>query len=233
MDGNPSYQVDLGAALRWAIATFRSNFLAFISLAAVVTAVQFLQIVSISPLENFFVECVDPQTPGQQAACTSSIGSPAMISAVLVIGLQILIYLTTVGVIRGALWSTGGRSPDFSALLTGKNLGVYLVVAFFYALLLGLGILMLILPGLLVILFLQFAPYFAVDQGTGLFRSFAGSARIARKNFGAATMATLVNLVALLVGGMFFGLITLVALPFAALFTAYIYRQMLGQSVVG
>lgn len=62
MDGNPSYQVDLGAALRWAIATFRSNFLAFISLAAVVTAVQFLQIVSISPLENFFVECVDPQT---------------------------------------------------------------------------------------------------------------------------------------------------------------------------
>lgn len=224
--------VDVGQALRWSWETLRRNFLAFLALAAVVTAAQFLQIVSLEPLQGLLVQCVDPQTPGQEAACTSALGSPALVQIGIVLVLQVLIYLTTVGVIRGALWATQGRAPAFDALLSGRNLLVYLVTQVVYSLLVGVGVLLLIVPGILVILFLQFAPYFAVDRGTGLAASFAGSVRIARQNFGAAFVAMALNLVVLLIGSMLFGLLTLVALPFVALVTANIYRQMNSETVL-
>lgn len=223
--------VNVNVGIRWSFDTFRRNFLAFLALAAVVTAVQFLQVVSLSPLQDLLIDCVDPQTPGQEAACTSALGSPALVSIGVVLVLQILIYLTMVGVIRGSLWATRGRIPAFDALLSGQNLLVYLVVQVAYALLVGIGVLLLILPGILVILFLQFAPYFAVDRGTGLAASFAGSIRIVRRNFGAAFVAMALNLVVLLIGSMFFGLLTLLALPFVSLVTANFYRQMNGEPV--
>ncbi len=224
--------VDVGQALRWSLDTFRRNFLAFLSLAAVVTAAQFLQVISLEPLQGLLVQCVDPQSPGQEAACTSALGSPALTSIGIVLFLQVLIYLTTVGVIRGALWSTQGRTPAFDALLSGQNLAVYLVTQILYSLLVGLGVLLLIVPGILVILFLQFAPYFAVDRGTGLGASFSGSVRIVRANFGAAFVAMALNLTVLLIGSMLFGLLTLVALPFVALVTANLYRQMNSETVL-
>lgn len=224
--------VNVNQAVRWAFATFRGNLLAFLSLAAVVTAVQFLQVVSLDPLQNLLLDCADPQTPGQEAACTSALGSPALVSIGLVLILQILIYLTMVGVIRGALWATQGRIPAFDALLSGRNLLVYLVVQIVYALLVGIGVLLLIVPGILVILFLQFAPYFAVDRGTGLVASCSGSIRIARRNLAAAFVAMALNLIVLLIGSMIFGLLTLIALPFVALVTANIYRQMNGEAIV-
>ena len=225
-------QVNVNLAIRWSLDAFRKNFLAFLALAAVVTAVQFLQVVSLNPLQELLIDCVDPQTPGQEAACTSALGSPAIVSIGLVLILQILIYLTMVGVIRGALWTTRGRMPAFDALLTGQHLLVYLVVQVVYALLVGIGVLLLIIPGIVVILFLQFAPYFAVDRGTGLAASFAGSFGIVRRNFGAAFVAMALNLVVLLIGSLLFGLLTLVALPFVSLVTANLYRQMNGEQVV-
>lgn len=224
--------VNVSQALRWGFDTFRGNVLPFLSLAAVVTAVQFLQVVSLNPLQELLVDCVDPQTPGQEAACTSSLGSPALVSIGVVLILQVLIYLTMVGVMRGALWATQGRIPAFDALLSGHNLLVYLVVQVAYSLLVGIGVLFLIVPGILVILFLQFAPYFALDRGTGLVASMSGSFGIARRNLGAAFVAMALNLVVLLIGSMLFGLLTLIALPFVTLVTANIYRQMNGEAVI-
>lgn len=224
--------VNVSQALRWGFDTFRGNVLPFLSLAAVVTAVQFLQVVSLNPLQELLVDCVDPQTPGQEAACTSSLGSPALVSIGVVLILQVLIYLTMVGVMRGALWATQGRIPAFDALLSGHNLLVYLVVQVAYSLLVGIGVLFLIVPGILVILFLQFAPYFALDRGTGLVASMSGSFGIARRNLGAAFVAMALNLVVLLIGSMLFGLLTLIALPFVTLVTANMYRQMNGEAVI-
>jgi uncharacterized membrane protein len=56
--------------------------------------------------------------------------------------------------------------------------------------------------------------------------------RIVRANFGAAFVAMALNLTVLLIGSMLFGLLTLVALPFVALVTAHLYRQMNSETVL-
>ncbi len=44
---------------------------------------------------------------------------------------------------------------------------------------------------------------------------------------------TVLNALVLVLGGLFFGILTLLTLPFATLFTAYLYRTFNGEPVLG
>ena len=220
-------------AAGWAIGTFRRNLLAFIALAAIVTAVQFLQQLSLGPLNDVVNECSAPQTPGQQAACASALATGALTSGLLTLGFAILTIVVTVGVIRAALRATRGQEPGFDALLDGHNLGRYLLFQLLYALMAGFGILMCVLPGLLVIFFFQLGPYFVLDRGMRIGEAFVASARLIRQNLAAAFLMTVLNALVLLLGGLFYGVLTLVTLPIATLFTAYLYRRFNNEPVIG
>ncbi len=212
-----------GAAL-WSVRTFRTNLLAFVALAAIVTAVQFLQQISLRPLNDVVNQCADPQTPGQQAACTSALANQALTSGALTLLFAIVTIIVTVGVIRGALRATRGQLVGFDALFDGTNLGRYLLFQLVYAFLAGFGILLCILPGLLVIFFFQLGPYYVLDRGMGVREALVASAQAIRRNLAAAFLMTVLNALVLVLGGLFFGILTLLTLPFATLFTAYLYR---------
>ena len=137
------------------------------------------------------------------------------------------------GVIRAALRSTQGREPGFDALLDGHNLGRYLGFQLLYAMMAGLGILLCVIPGLLVIFFFQLGPYFVLDRGMRIGEAFAASARLIRQNLPAAFLMTVVNALVLLLGGLVYGILTLVTLPLATLFTAYLYRRFNDDPVIG
>jgi uncharacterized membrane protein len=228
---DPAMQVR--AAASWALATFRRNFLAFVALAGIVTAVQFLQQLSVRPLTNVLNECSDPQTPGQQAACANALATEALAPALLTLAFAILTVVVSVGVIRAAIRATLGQEPGIEALIDSHNLGRYLLFQLSYAFMAGLGILLCILPGLLVIFFFQLGPYFVLDRGMGVRQAFVASARAIRENLAAAFFMTIVNALVLLVGGIFFGALTLVVLPIATLFTAHLYRQFNDEMVIG
>ncbi|MDA2988028.1 MAG: hypothetical protein O2815_03010, partial [Actinomycetota bacterium] len=132
---DPAAQVR--AAVAWALTTFRRNALAFIALAAIVAAVQFLQQVSVQPLTDVVNECSDPQTPGQQAACANALATQVFTSGTLTLIFAVLTIVVTVGVVRAALRATLGQEPGFDALLDGHNLGRYLLFQLAYALLVG------------------------------------------------------------------------------------------------
>jgi uncharacterized membrane protein len=51
------------------------------------------------------------------------------------------------------------------------------------------------------------------------------------KNLGPAIVMTLLSTLVLVVGGAFYGILTLVTLPFATLFMAHMYRQFNGEAV--
>lgn len=221
------------AAARWAFATFRRYLLAFVALAAMVAAIQFLQQLSVRPLTNILNDCADPQTPGQQAACADALVNDAFTPALLTLVFAAVAIVVSVGVIRAAIRVTLGQEPGIDALLDSHNLGRYFLFQLAYAFLVGLGILLCILPGLLVILFFQLGPYFVLDRGIGVRKAFAASARAIRENFGAAFFMTIVNALVLLVGGILFGILTLFALPLATLFTAHLYRQFNDEAVIG
>ena len=225
--------VQVRAAAAWAISTFRRNLLAFVALAAIVTAVQFLQQMSVRPLTNVVNECADPQTPGQQAACTNALATQVFTSGTLTLIFAVLTIVVTVGVVRAAIRATLGQEPGFDALLDGHNLGKYLLFQLVYALLAGFGFLLFVLPGLLVIFFFQLGPYYVLDRGMRVGQALGASAKAIRRNLPAAFIMTLLNALVLLLGSVFFGLLTLLTLPIASLFTAHLYRQFNDESVIG
>jgi Predicted integral membrane protein len=102
-----------------------------------------------------------------------------------------------------------------------------------YAFLAGFGILLCKLPGLLVIFFFQLGPYYVLDRGMGVREALVASAQVIRRNLAAAFLMTVLNALVLVLGGLFFGILTLLTLPFATLFTAYLYRTFNGEPVLG
>jgi uncharacterized membrane protein len=229
----PDPRAQVRGAAAWSLRTFRLHLLAFVALAAIVTAVQFLQQLSLRPLNDVVDQCADPQTPGQQAACANSLASQALTSGALTLLFAIVTIIVTVGVIRGALRATRGQLVGFDALFDGTNLGRYLLFQLVYAFLAGFGILLCILPGLLVIFFFQLGPYFVLDRGMGVREALTASAQVIRRNLAAAFLMTVLNALVLVLGGLFFGVLTLLTLPFATLFTAYLYRVFNEEPVVG
>lgn len=221
------------AAAVWAVGTFRRNLLAFVALAAIVTAVQFLQQLSVQPLTNVINECADPQTPGQQAACFNALAGEVLAAGLLTLVFAVVTIVVTVGVVRAAIRATLGQEPGLDALLDGHNLGRYVLFQIAYALMAGFGILLCILPGLLVILFFQLGPYYVLDRGMRVREAFAASALAIRRNLPAALLMTVLNALVLLLGSLFFGLLTLLTLPLASLFTAYLYRRFNDETVIG
>lgn len=228
---DPTSQIRDAAA--WAIGTFRRNLLAFVALAAIVTAVQFLQQLSVQPLTNVINECADPQTPGQQAACFNALATEVLAAGLLTLVFAVVTIVVTVGVVRAAIRATLGQEPGFDALLDGHNLGRYVLFQITYALMAGFGILLCILPGLLVIFFFQLGPYYVLDRGMRVRDAFAASAMAIRRNLPAALLMTVLNALVLLLGSLFFGLLTLLTLPIASLFTAYLYRRFNDETVIG
>ena len=111
-------------------------------------------------------------------------------------------------------------------LTTGEHLGAYLVVAIVYGIASFAGLVLCFIPGIIVIFLFQFAPLYALDKGQGVGEAFGNSYRAVTSNFVPVLLAALVNIVASFLGGILFGVFTLITLPFAALFTVHIYRQL-------
>ena len=231
--GNAS-QVDIGNAFSWALAKFQQHAVTLIGLAAVVFVLHAIQSIITNVLvNNANNNCVNTQIT-QDAngnvnisnGCTTGLFANLGITLVLSIVFSILIALATIGVYRAAIRRTQGVTPSFDQLTTGENLGAYIAVAIVYFLASAVGLVLCILPGLVVIFLFQFSPFYALDKGQGVGEAFGNSYRAVTANFVPVLLAALVNIVASILSGFLFGLLSLVVLPFASLFTAHVYRQL-------
>jgi uncharacterized membrane protein len=236
-DMNPSggaagAPASVGAAVSWAFDRFRANAAGFVGLAAVVTVIYVLQNIGTNPLQNILIDCSNPETPGQLNACTAALGLSAILAIVIALAFALIAFIAQIGVQRAAIRSTQGIPPSFSEMFTTQNLGRYILYMIVFAILGVLGLILCILPGLLVFFFLQLGPYYILDKGLSVGDAVKASVEAVRRNVGPALIMTIVNVLVQLLGGMFFGLLTLVTLPFAALFTAHMYRQFNREPIV-
>jgi len=216
----------VSAAITWAFDRFRAHAAAFVGLAAVVTVIQILQQIGTRPLENILIDCSDPQTLGQTNACNAALGAGALTAIGITVLFLILGVIATVGVQRAAIRTTQGVTPTFSEMFTTENLGKYLLLTLVYVLLVVVGVMLCILPGIIVLFLLQLGPYYVLDKGYGVGQAIRASVRAVMGNIGPVLVMTLFNGLVLILGGMLYGILTLVALPFATLFTANMYRQL-------
>ena len=225
-------QVDVGAAFSWAISKFGQHAAIFIGLAAVVFAIRLIEAILSRVIFNALNNCDNPNViVGSNGAisiqnCTVSFGTSILVNVLLGIAFGVLVFLATVGVYRAALKTSLGESPSFQNLTSGENLGAYVVVAIVFGIASIAGLALCILPGLVVIFLFQFAPFYALDKGQGVGDAFGNSYRAVTANFLPVLLAAVINIVATILGGLLFGILTLVLLPFAALFTVHIYRQL-------
>jgi uncharacterized membrane protein len=191
-----------------------------------------MQNVGTAPLQNILVDCSNPETPGQLNACTAALGLSAFVAIGISLFFALVAFIAQIGVQRAAIRSTQGVPPSFSEMFTTQHLVTYILYMIVFAILGVLGLILCILPGLIVFFFLQLGPYYILDKGLSVGDAIKASIEAVRRNIGPALIMTMINVLVQLLGGMIFGLLTLLTLPFAALFTAHMYRQFNREPIV-
>jgi uncharacterized membrane protein len=223
--------VDIAAAFQWAINKFGQYAVIWIALAAVVAVIRLIGALFSNWLINRSVgNCgtivVTDNGAITSGSCAASLGATIFAGIITAIVFGVLAWLATIGLVRAGLKTSLGQVPGFNDLTTGENLGKFIVVAIVYGLLSGIGLVLCILPGLIVIFLFQFSPFYALDKGQGVGEAFGNSYKVVTGNLIPVIVTALVNAVASFLGSFLWGLLTLVALPFAILFTVHVYRQL-------
>ena len=124
---------------------------------------------------------------------------------------------------------TKGRLNDLYA--HAHLLGKYIVAAILYGLMVAVGIVLLIIPGIILAIMFGFYGYFIVEQGMGPLEALKASARLTagqRWNlFGFSLVIIVINIL----GALFFGIGLLLTVPVTIMARAYVYRRLRGLGV--
>jgi uncharacterized membrane protein len=165
---------------------------------------------------------------GDAFAGTSWGITPGALAALLgaVAALQVVTVLLQVLGARFGLALVDGRPMGARAFWTPRGLGRPVATALLLAVLTGVGMLLLYLPGLAIALLGQYAVYLSFDRGFGPVTAIRESARLAGRHLG--TTVLLVLAVALLgsVGSLVCLVGLAVAYPVGFATTAWLYRQL-------
>jgi uncharacterized membrane protein len=223
--------VSIADAARWSWLALRTNLLGFVLLAAVATILGFLQTSAAQPLNDRLVQCQATADPVEQLACLQAQGTSLVPVLAVSLGAVVLQLIASVGVYRASLAATEGTPPDFSMLINGRHLGTYIVLVLVWLLMFAVGFAFCILPGLLVLYWLQFAPYFVLDRGYGIGEAISSSFRLVTRHARQSLGLLAINIGGFLVGSLLLGLPNLVTLPFTLLLGAVLYRAFNAEAV--
>ena len=216
----------IGSSLAWAWNTFRANPAVFVVTALVVAGIQFGQQIAVQPMNDALIACLQVQTVGQQNACESGVTNAAFSSAIGFIFFLALTVLATIWSIRAALMAYAGRPLTIPDAFSMHNAAAF-AVAVLSVLVVGItGFALCIIPGILALFLLQFAPFFALDTGAGPVDALRASAQLVRRAPALCLALLAFNVSMFILGGLFLGIPTLLTLPLAALTTAHVYRRL-------
>ncbi|MCU0302023.1 MAG: hypothetical protein MUF35_10555 [Candidatus Nanopelagicales bacterium] len=141
------------------------------------------------------------------------------------------------GLIRAALEILDGRRPQIGDLLSTDGIGVYLVASLLVSVLVTVGLVLCIIPGLIIAFLLQFYGYAIVDRRVDAATSapqsdpigaLRASFQVTSSNVGGLLALSIVNLVLNIIGAALCGIGLLVTLPVTAIAIAYAWRQLTG-----
>lgn len=132
----------------------------------------------------------------------------------------------SIGIYRAALMITAGVTPTVSTAFTYDRWGEWIVFSIVYGLMVGIGLVLCLIPGLFVLAFFGMAPYFFIDRGMSLGDALTASREAASRGF------ALPVILAIVVGALGFiacGIGALVTAPAAYIAVAFLYRGATNQ----
>lgn len=165
--------------------------------------------------------------PGIPSYIADSPRVSGILDTLLTVASWILSLLLSIGVIKITLALVDGQKPTWEELFKHYQLLIrYTIASMLYALIVALGFIALIIPGIYWGLKYQFVVYLIVDKHLSISEAFKRSGEMTKgikwPLFGWVVIQCVLNLIGL----MFFGLGLLITAPVTTLAYAKIYRQL-------
>ena len=87
------------------------------------------------------------------------------VGLVLVILFYIVGQILTIGIINASLMVTRGETPDLGKAFSTDHLGPFIVGSILYGIIVGIGLILCIIPGIIAAIMLAFYGFYILDQG--------------------------------------------------------------------
>lgn len=153
------------------------------------------------------------------------------LAVVLAIVFQIFQYFLTIGLIKISLDIVDGGQPELSDLFSGGSILLpYVLSSLLYGIIVAIGMLLLIVPGVIASLIFVFYGYVIIDKGLGPIEALKASAAITKGARWQILGFMLVIGLLILVGALLLGLGLFVTVPVAFVAIAFAYRQLSNQT---
>ncbi|WP_421840297.1 hypothetical protein [Mycobacterium sp.] len=135
------------------------------------------------------------------------------------------------GLATGCLDIADGRPVSIGTFFKPRNLGMALVTGLLVGVLVALGSVLCIIPGLIIAFLAQFSVVAAVDRSLSPIESLKASIATVRSDVGNSLLSWIVQSAALVIGELLCLIGLLVGIPVAALIQVYTYRRLSGGHV--
>lgn len=145
---------------------------------------------------------------------------------------NIVIIVGGAVIARGALDVASGEPFDFGAAFGKINVANVIIASIIVSVLVAVGLILLVIPGVVAAFLTYFTQYFIVDdQAVSPIEAIGNSVKLVSANVGDSLLLAVLNLLVLVAGAIALGVGLLVAYPVVILASAYAYRKFHGQPV--
>jgi len=147
-------------------------------------------------------------------------------------GISFLIAIfASISIITAVLKISAGEKVAFKNLFEKYNVVLqYLVASILYCIMVVLGLILFIFPGIYLALKFQFFRFLVVEKGMGPIEALRDSGRMAKGNiwnlFKLISVLAAINLL----GALIFGIGLLVTIPMTILALVYVYKKLLART---
>ncbi|MFF0818697.1 hypothetical protein ACFYVR_26640 [Rhodococcus sp. NPDC003318] len=141
-------------------------------------------------------------------------------------------YLISAALIRGALHELDGNRPGIGAFFQFSNVGAIIIASFLVGLMTGIGLILLIIPGLVVAFLSYWTLQFVIDQDQDAITAIKSSFSAISKNVGPLLLLALALIGINIVGALLCLIGLLVTVPIAIIASTYAYRVVVGGRIV-
>lgn len=140
---------------------------------------------------------------------------------------------TAVGavVVRAALDVTAGQAPNVSEAINRVPWGKVIVLALIQTVIVFIGFVLCILPGIILSFLFFFSTYFVIDKGVEPVQALKDSVSLVTNNLGSALLWAIVGTIVTIAGICACGVGFLVTFPLVTFGTAYTFKKLTGQPV--
>lgn len=144
----------------------------------------------------------------------------------------VVAFIISKGLIEAVLVICDGQEPDLGRVFNFENIGPYVLTALLFGVVVMVGSILCIIPGIIANVALQFWPYAVVDEDKGPVDALKASWELVSTRTGEVLIFLLGMWALNLVGALLCGLGLIVTIPITMIATGYAWRVLRGRPPV-